>query len=162
MAYQNRAAQETIEGVIEAVGRGGKGIKIGDDWYGAFAAKQTSGAQQGDEVKFKFEVSEKGGQTFRNIKGDVEILSKGEAPARQSSGGGRAAPQQRAGGNYVAKEFPISPTHPDRAIIRQNAATRAVELIVAAGVSEEALSDAADFAIELARKFEAYYAGEGE
>lgn len=164
MAYQNRAARETIEGVIEAVGRGGKGIKIGDDWYGAFAAKQTNGAKQGDEVKFEFEVSDKGGQTFRNIKGDVQILSRGEAPAQQSSssGGGRAAPQQRAGGNYVAKEFPISPTHPDRAIIRQNAATRAVELIVAAGVSEEALSDAADFAIELARKFEAYYAGEGE
>lgn len=161
MAYQSRAARETISGVIEAVGRGGKGIKIGEEWYGAFAAKQTKGAQQGDEVEFEFELSEKGGQTFRNIKGDVKIVSKGEAPAEQSSGSsGRAAPQQRQSGGFTPKVFPIPADHPDRAIIRQNAATRAVELITAAGVTEDTLTDAAEFAIELARKFEAYYSGE--
>lgn len=162
MAYQNRAQRESIRGVVEATGRGGKGIKIGDDWYGAFAAKQTQGAAQGDEVEFEFELSEKGGQKFRNIKGDVKILSRGEAPAQQSSGSGRAAPQQKQGGGFTPKVFPIPADHPDRAIIRQNAATRAVELIVAAGVSEEQLEGAADFAIELARKFEAYYAGDEE
>lgn len=160
MAYQNRAQRESIRGVIEATGRGGKGIKIGDDWYGAYAAKQTSGAAQGDEVEFEFELSEKGGQTFRNIKGDVKILSRGEAPAQQSSG--RAAPQQKQGGGFTPKVFPIPADHPDRAIIRQNAATRAVELIVAAGVTEGKLADAAEYAIKLARKFEAYYSGDEE
>lgn len=164
MAYQRRAPaaqKETVEGVVEAVGRGGKGLKIGDTWYGAYKVEQTNGAAVGDEVGFECEVAEKGGQTFHNIKGTVEILSKGEAPApRQQSSGGRPAPQQKSGGGFVPKVYPVPETHPDIAILRQNAATRAVELLVAQGIGPDAdLPEIAEQAIALARQFELYYSG---
>ena len=160
MGYQRRqqTEREQIEATVDAIGRGGKGLKIGDHWFSAFNTSQTKGVTVGDLVSFSYEISDKGGQTFRNIKGDVEILEKGEAPARQRPA--PAAPQQRQGGGFTPKVFPIPADHPDRAIIRQNAANRAVELVTAAGLSPEDLDEAAEKAIELARVFEAYYAGE--
>ena len=63
---------------------------------------------------------------------------------------------------YSAKVFPIPPLHGDRAIVRQNALARATDIYIAArgGKPFELEADSLDFVIRLARKFEAYTAGD--
>ena len=65
-------------------------------------------------------------------------------------------------GGYKEKVFPIPALHGDRAIVRQNALARATDLYVAArgGKPFELEAESLDFVIKLARKFEAYTAGD--
>jgi hypothetical protein len=167
MAYQRREAPknlEQVEGTIELVRKDGKGIKLDDEnWYSVYALPQMNGAKKGDTVGFEYEIAEKGGQVFRNIKGNVEILNQSErapAPQQQQTPQRSTAPQQRQSGGFTPKQFPIPADHPDRAIIRQNAANRAVEVLAILGDTGVGTEAMAEEAIRLARKFEAYYAGE--
>ena len=72
-----------------------------------------------------------------------------------------AAPKSYGGG-YKDKVFPIPALHGDRAIVRQNALARATDLYIAArgGKPFELETSTLDLVIKLARKFEAYTAGD--
>ena len=89
----------------------------------------------------------------------VNVLKKGggtPAPAKEAS---VSAPKAVYGGSKV---FPIPALHGDRAIVRQNALARATDLYIAArgGKPFELEGGNLDFVISLARKFEAYTAGD--
>ena len=66
------------------------------------------------------------------------------------------------GSGYKDKVFPIPALHGDRAIVRQNALARATDLYIAArgGKPFELEASTLDLVIKLARKFEAYTAGD--
>ena len=66
------------------------------------------------------------------------------------------------GGGYKDKVFHIPSLHVDRAIVRQNALARATDLYIAArgGKPFELEASTLDLVIKLARKFEAYTAGD--
>ena len=72
------------------------------------------------------------------------------------------APKSYGGGGYKDKVFPIPALHGDRAIVRQNALARATDLYIAArgGKPFELEASTLDLVIKLARKFEAYTAGD--
>lgn len=73
-----------------------------------------------------------------------------------------AAAPKSYGGGYKDKVFPIPALHGDRAIVRQNALARATDLYIAArgGKPFELEASTLDLVIKLARKFEAYTAGD--
>ena len=73
-----------------------------------------------------------------------------------------AAAPKSYGGGYKDKVFPIPALHGDRAIVRQNALARATDLYIAArgGKPFELETTTLDLVIKLARKFEAYTAGD--
>lgn len=138
------------KGVIEVVARNKKGIKIGDDWFGAFKIAQVSGASAGDEVEFEYE--QKG--EFNNIKGNVKVLSSSgpseEAPADSPRDTGASA-----GGV----------TQRDQQIIRQNSLAHATNLIngfygTEMGGQGMTPEQVAEEVISIARIFESYSKGE--
>lgn len=68
-----------------------------------------------------------------------------------------------SGGYSREKVFPIPPLHGDRSIVRQNALSRAVDLFIASSGGKAFAVDVESvpkFVINLARKFEAYTAGD--
>ena len=94
----------------------------------------------------------------------VNILSRASAPVTATSTAvttTTAAPKSYGGG-YKDKVFPIPALHGDRAIVRQNALARATDLYIAArgGKPFELEASTLDLVIKLARKFEAYTAGD--
>ena len=112
------------------------------------------GVQVGYEVEFDGISGTYGVETK-----SVNVLKKGggtPAPAKEASVG---APKAVYGGSKV---FPIPALHGDRAIVRQNALARATDLYIAArgGKPFELEGGNLDFVISLARKFEAYTAGD--
>lgn len=91
----------------------------------------------------------------------VNVLKKGAgtpAPAKEAA----ASTSKASYGGYKEKVFPIPPLHGDRAIVRQNALARATDIYIAArgGKPFELEGGNLDFVISLARKFEAYTAGD--
>lgn len=112
------------------------------------------GVQVGYEVEFDGISGTYGVETK-----SVNVLKKGGgtlAPAKEAS---VSAPKAVYGGSKV---FPIPALHGDRAIVRQNALARATDLYIAArgGKPFELEGGNLDFVISLARKFEAYTAGD--
>ena len=94
----------------------------------------------------------------------VNIISRSAAtppPATVAVMGTSPAPKPSYGG-YKEKAFPIPALHGDRAIVRQNALARATDLYIAARGAKpfELEAESLDFVIKLARKFEAYTAGD--
>ena len=94
----------------------------------------------------------------------VNILRKADAaptPSGATTGPTVAAPKAAYGG-YKEKVFPIPALHGDRAIVRQNALARATDLYIAArgGKPFELEASTLDLVVNLARKFEAYTAGD--
>ena len=93
----------------------------------------------------------------------VNILRKADAP---TPSGATTAPTvaapKAAYGGYKEKVFPIPALHGDRAIVRQNALARATDLYIAArgGKPFELEASTLDLVVTLARKFEAYTAGD--
>jgi hypothetical protein len=142
--------------------RSGKAVKIGENWYSAFSASSLNGAKVGDDVSFVYTETTKEGTTYRNIKGSVKINS-GSAPAAGASEGtpARATASYSKGG----RSFPVGPLDPERSIIRQNSLTQANSAVstyinaMPIGGSKS-LSEFVDGIIEIARKFEAYSAGD--
>lgn len=166
-------------GVIEALARNGKGFKIGEQWFSVFKAVDLNNAQKGDNVTFDYVSTEKGGTTFHNVKGKVEITSvapKNETPAATAGGAGAGRADGTDGtrgydGDGFRKRsmkfFPVPKTDVDRPIIRQNSLTQANSLLsTLAGLGVLPAGgepgDYADLAIELARQFEAYSTGEAD
>jgi len=94
----------------------------------------------------------------------VNILRKADAaptPSGATTAPAVAAPKAAYSG-YKEKVFPIPALHGDRAIVRQNALARATDLYIAArgGKPFELESSTLDLVVTLARKFEAYTAGD--
>lgn len=150
---------ETINGVVESVSRTGKQIKVNGEWYGAFAPASLNGAAAGSTVRFT-SVKSKDGQ-YNNIKGSVTVVGGGAATpaAGEGSAPRSAAPAASYGRSSIA--FPLPPLDGQRVIVRQNALGHATKLVVEAGYhSGEDSNASADLIIELARKFEAYVAGD--
>ena len=111
-------------------------------------------ADVGDEVQFNGEAGAYGMEAK-----DVVITAKGKGtpPAVVPSS------KPSYSGGYKEKVFPIPPLHGDRSIVRQNALARAVELYIGCygGKAFELTTDTTTtVCIALARKFEAYTAGD--
>lgn len=131
-------------------------LKINGTWLRC--GFKNPNANVGDEVEFDGNTSPYGLETK-----EVNILRKEVAtpPPAATSNTATAVPRT-AGSGYAAKVFPIPPLHGDRAIVRQNALARATDIYIAArgGKPFELEGSNLDFVISLARKFEAYTAGD--
>lgn len=132
-----------MKGVVDAVRRDGKGLKIGEDWYSAFDASQMAGIGRGDHVEFDF--APKG--MYKNIKGNVSKVA--------DSGGATTGVSTEVAKPSLARE---------RTIIRQNALSHATTLVVAnTNVSDPTEMDSTvEEIIRVARMFEAYATGDSD
>lgn len=153
-----------MTGIVEAVSTKDVNTKFGNK--PTFSLKINGGwvkcgfknpnASVGDEVEFDGNTGTYGLETKA-----VTVLRKGAAvaPAAATS---NSTPAPKAVSGYAAKVFPIPPLHGDRAIVRQNALARATDIYIAArgGKPFELEASNLDFVISLARKFEAYTAGD--
>lgn len=81
----------TVKGKVEAVARNGKAFKIVDDdeWYTVSKAAQlgvdSAADLRGAEVEFDFTTNDKGGKTWYNVKGNVNVTA--EAPKTTTAAG---------------------------------------------------------------------------
>ena len=128
-------------------------LKINGGWVKC--GFKNPNASVGDEVEFDGNTGTYGLETKA-----VNVIRKGAAAAPAVTS--NATPAPKAVSAYSAKVFPIPPLHGDRAIVRQNALARATDIYIAArgGKPFELEADSLDFVIRLARKFEAYTAGD--
>lgn len=171
MARGQQQETHTVSGVVEAKSRAGTGLKIGEDWFNAFHAKELEDVQAGDEVEFDYSVTNKGGKDFKNIlEGTLSVIAEGSGPppARNSSRGGarqaapsrrNAAPARQSSGRADSAPRGQS-AEPDRqrSIVRQNSLSQANALfasLVRLGVMGEEESHVA-VVLEMARMFEKY------
>jgi hypothetical protein len=131
-------------------------LKVNGTWVKCGFKNPNAGA--GDEVEFDGNTGTYGLETKA-----VNVLRKGAGtPPPAATSNSTPAPARTAGSGYAAKVFPIPPLHGDRAIVRQNALARATDIYIAArgGKPWELEATNLDFVISLARKFEAYTAGD--
>lgn len=154
----------TITGVVEQVGKkerttryGSKtafSLKVGGQWYNCgFTNPRVT---DGTEVSFSYAEGAYG----KDI--DMASLaheSKAAVPARPA---GVSAPSKApATGGYGNKGvFPIPALDGQRAIVRQNSLTNAVNLLKDHIDPKMADTDVADHVIAMARRFEAYSCGD--
>lgn len=155
----------TKTGIVESVARTGKSIKVDGQWYGAFAKSQIGDAKLGDNVSFAFTSVVKDGNTYNNIKGNVSVSGGGGgSPTSEASAPRSAAPASFGGRSSIT--FPLAPLDGQRVIVRQNALSHATKVYMDGdyhNVSPSGRTDCelvADDIILLARKFEAYVAGD--
>jgi hypothetical protein len=132
-------------------------IKINGGWVKC--GFKNHNANVGDEVEFDGNTGTYGLETKA-----VTIIRKGAGVAPSTAVTSSAPPvtAPKAFGGYKEKVFPIPALHGDRAIVRQNALARATDIYIAArgGKPFELEGSNLDFIIKLARKFEAYTAGD--
>lgn len=130
-------------------------IKINGGWVKC--GFKNPNASAGDEVEFDGNTGTYGLETKA-----VTVLRKGTGTTATTGATSNTTPAPKAASSYSAKVFPIPPLHGDRAIVRQNALARATDLYIAArgGKPFELEGSNLDFVISLARKFEAYTAGD--
>jgi hypothetical protein len=131
-------------------------LKVNGTWVKCGFKNPNAGA--GDEVEFDGNTGTYGLETKA-----VNVLRKGAGtPAPSATSNTAVAVPKTTGSGYAAKVFPIPPLHGDRAIVRQNALARATDIYIAArgGKPFELEGSNLDFVISLARKFEAYTAGD--
>lgn len=160
------ARNETISmtGVIEAVARNGKAFKIGEEWFSVYKAPQMNGAQKGDEVEFEFVEANKGGATFLNVEGNVNVVgAEPEARPARPTRASAARPAARAAAPTRASRSESTAPSGDprqRSIVRQNSLTQANALLATAArlgiLGEQEPEELAELALTLARTFEAY------
>ena len=153
-------------GVVEAVRKDEKGLMIAGNWYSSFNA--FSGITKGDVVSFNF--AEKG--QWKNIKGPIEKVTGvavGDATASPVSAQPSPASQELPPHYMIARGymnkvqmFPIPFDHPDRAIVRQNSLTNAVNLMSEFGTKGIVPKEAASQSLEIASIFENYSTGQLE
>jgi hypothetical protein len=167
---------KTMTGEIVAKARNGKGIALNidgeDTWFNAKSEDQIpEDVDKGDVVEFEYGTTRKGGRTFNNIEGDVEIVEKG-AGGGSSRGGSRgggtgrsSGGAARAGGggrqSYSGSRSGGSGGDKDRQIVRQNALTQANKLVetfpgLILDADNNDPEDTAKQIIELAKVFEEY------
>lgn len=131
-------------------------LKVNGTWVKCGFKNPNAGA--GDEVEFDGNTGTYGLETK-----EVNVLRKGAGtPAPAATSNSTPVPTRTTSSGYAAKVFPIPPLHGDRAIVRQNALARATDIYIAArgGKPFELEGSNLDFVISLARKFEAYTAGD--
>jgi hypothetical protein len=131
-------------------------LKVNGTWVKCGFKNPNAGA--GDEVEFDGNTGTYGLETKT-----VNVLRKGAGtPPPAATSNTTAVVPRTTGSSYAAKVFPIPPLHGDRAIVRQNALARATDIYIAArgGKPFELEGSNLDFVISLARKFEAYTAGD--
>ena len=131
-------------------------LKVNGTWVKCGFKNPNAGA--GDEVEFDGNTGTYGLETKA-----VNVLRKGAGTPPPAATSNTAVPVTKTtGSGYAAKVFPIPPLHGDRAIVRQNALARATDIYIAArgGKPFELEGSNLDFVISLARKFEAYTAGD--
>ena len=137
-------------GYIKAVRKDGKGFQLDDgNWYGVFSATQLK-ANKGDYVEFAYKSVIKNGNEYRNVQGVVSGTA-----VSPSGGSMREIPEGNSGGSQSRSPLmlPVMLAR-ERAIIRQNALTNAVQY--AGGVNGVTV----DLVIGIAREFEAYTSGD--
>lgn len=148
-------------GVVTAVSRDNKRIQIDDgEWYSAFSAAQLCGAGRGDGVSFSYTTTPpKGpeGRSYNNIKGNVTVTAGGVTPSTSVSS---APARGSAGGFKGGRTFPVGPLDPERSIIRQNSLAHAVKMAECIGYGPDGWEDYVDWVIAMARRVEAYSAGD--
>lgn len=130
-------------------------LKINGGWVKC--GFKNPNASVGDEVEFDGNTGTYGLETKA-----VNVIRKGSGAVPSATSNTAPVAAQKMAGGYSAKVFPIPPLHGDRAIVRQNALARATDIYIAArgGKPFELEADSLDFVIRLARKFEAYTAGD--
>jgi len=131
-------------------------LKVNGTWVKCGFKNPNAGA--GDEVEFDGNTGTYGLETKA-----VNVLRKGAGtPPPAATSNSTPVPTRTTGSGYAAKVFPIPALHGDRAIVRQNALARATDIYIAARGGKPWELDASnlDFVISLARKFEAYTAGD--
>jgi hypothetical protein len=131
-------------------------LKVNGTWVKC--GFKNPNASAGDEVEFDGNTGTYGLETKA-----VNIIRKGAGtPPPSATSNTVVAVPKTTGSGYAAKVFPIPPLHGDRAIVRQNALARATDIYIAArgGKPFELEGSNLDFVISLARKFEAYTAGD--
>ena len=156
-------------GVVEAVRKDSKGLMIAGNWYSSYNG--FNDISKGDVISFNFDVK---GQ-WKNIKGPIEKVTGvavGDATAgpHTASEVNTSQPSQDLPPHYMiargymnkVQMFPIPVDHPDRAIVRQNSLTNAVNMLGHATVTEGSLEDIAEMAIGIASIFENYSTGQLE
>ena len=155
-------------GVIEAVRKDSKGLMVAGTWYSSYNG--FNDISKGDVVSFNFDVK---GQ-WKNIKGPIEKVTGvavGDATAPSNAHGDNTSgasqdlpPHYMIAKGYMNKVqmFPIPFDHPDRAIVRQNSLTNAVNLLGHATATEGSLEDIAEMTIGIASIFEQYSTGQLE
>lgn len=151
---------EQIVGIVEEVmdnGKGkGSGLRVGGKKYGVYdpAASRLGDVNVGDNVSFRYtEKTGSGGIVYKNVQG---VITPTSAPATATAA---AAPNNK---NYRNGNFPIDPLDGQRSIIRQNALTNAVKSLSIEDdcIASDKIDEYADSVIALARRFEAYTAGD--
>ena len=155
-----------MTGIVEAISTKDVNTKFGNK--PTYSLKVNGGwvkcgfknpnAAAGDEVEFDGNTGTYGLETKA-----VNVLRKGAGtPPPAATSNSTPAPTRTTGSGYAAKVFPIPALHGDRAIVRQNALARATDIYIAARGGKPWELDASnlDFVISLARKFEAYTAGD--
>lgn len=121
-------------------------IKAGGEWFSA--GFNNPAVDKGDVIGFNFKETSFGKEIE---KGTISVLSKTAM----------TKPNGKASGHV---EFPINPLARERAIIRQNALGHAVEMVVHLSQidAKASMDDYVSEVIRVARKFEAYAAGDIE
>jgi len=117
---------------------------------------KSPGCNVGDEVAFDGETGMYGVETKA-----VNILNRGTGADPSAAVPSSTASSSKP--SYGSRVFPIPALHGDRSIVRQNALARATELYVGARGGKPFdldVVDVSDIVISLARKFEAYTAGD--
>ena len=151
-----------LKGIVEELGTKKVNTKFGEK--NTYSIKVTGnwvrcgfkdpGANVGDEVELDGVTGTYGIETK-----SVTILARGSGTL--SSVGSSSTPAKSSYSSN-ARVFPIPALHGDRSIIRQNALARAVDLYIGArgGKPFELDSVTTSIAINMARNFEAYTAGD--
>lgn len=172
-------------GVVEAVARNGKAFMLDNDpdiWFSAPRGESYSADLKGAEVSFEYKENPKGDTVFYNVQGKLDVVGGAPARSRGSSNGasrGRAVPEKARGNGTDGvdgdafrkrsmKYFPMPKDDVDRPIVRANALTQANALYrtvvgedgLAILDDAEAMKEAAEDIVALARIFEAYSTGE--
>lgn len=157
-----------FEGEVAAKSRAGTGIAFNidgeDTWFNAKDAEQIpEDVEKGDIVSFEYTTSAKGGRTFNNIQGDVELVEKGKGGGQsRGASGGRSrgsAPSRapaRSGGAPSRSSGSGGVDRRDVQIVRQNALTQANKLVETFPELIDGNPDIPTQIIELAKQFEAF------
>ena len=145
---------ERCTGTIEAISKDGKRFLLTETgkWYSCFSTSQMKGSR-GDSVEFNFDSVTKGENTYQNVKGNVRVVGTSARPVE-----GASSPSSGDSGTRMPMNLLPVQLSRERAIIRQNALTAAVNYWSAAPADTK--SPAPSDVLEVARIFESYTSGD--
>jgi hypothetical protein len=130
-------------------------IQAGGKWVSYGLKKPVF--NEGDDVEFSV-VTNAAGYEGVDV-ATVRVISKGAGTPPAAPATAVVAPSKPSYGP-PAKVFPIPPLHGDRAIVRQNSLTNAVNLLKEHIEFDGDMVKTAEFVVSIARVFEAYSCGD--